>query len=170
MVSLGIDIGQSLGWAVVNDGVLAAYGTLKLKRSASHAQNLANITHLVDDFQPAAVGIEDVQFSRFVQAHASYWRIRTLVELGLEMAAPDAPVHTVGVSTLKTWATGKGNATKPDMVRAATARGAVGLRHLEHPDVTAGRVSKAQAGRDQDMADAVMAAFWTFEVAQEASA
>ena len=169
MVTIGFDIAQSLGWAVLRDGALIGYGALKVSPTKTHTENVRRIRALLESYEPIdRVGFENVEFARFVKAHASYVRVRTLLELALEGSAPEAARSGVGVKTLKEWATGNGNASKPDMVRAANAAHGLRLLHLEHPKVVAGEATKAQAKREQDMADAIHVAFFVEQVARSA--
>ena len=133
------------------------------------ARTVLNVGAGAGSYEPIdRVGFENVEFARFVKAHASYVRVRTLLELALEGSAPEAARSGVGVKTLKEWATGNGNASKPDMVRAANAAHGLRLLHLEHPKVVAGEATKAQAKREQDMADAIHVAFFVEQVARSA--
>lgn len=152
---LGIDVGQSLGWALVGSGTVAAYGHLELpgKSPAELAGYVTRLVHLITmwDHPVDTLALEDVQFVSSRDAHASYWRIRTLVELA--WGRHSSTVRTVPTGTLKRWATGKGNADKAAMCAAAT-------RLTGHPFA-----SKASGGTkaQEDQADAVLVALWAAE-------
>ena len=75
--------------------------------------------------------LEYVEFTKFAKASASYWRVRTLLELAVfkHQLAPSI-LLVVGTSTLKTHAMGgkgkgegkKGQVTKRQMVEACAKR------------------------------------------------
>ena len=158
---LGIDVGTSMGWAltqVAEDETvdLIAHGALKIPTKNGPLVNLERVGSLFRSFathgEVAGVYVEDVPFSKFPMASASYWRVRTLAEIvGAERGW--YPFTTVNVSTLKRWATGKGNARKPAMCKAVRDRFGVPL-YADKGDVAKG--SKAQ----EDQADAILVATW----------
>jgi len=148
-VILGVDIGQRSGWALARlDGErveIVGHGTVKVPRKEGPAANLERLRRWWDEHAAdvTEVWIEGVGFAAYRDAHASYWRVRTVWEI---VAAPlaDYPVPDVPTSTLKRWATGKGNADKLAMVRAARERYGVDLR------------AKSEGGKagEEDAADA----------------
>lgn len=152
-VILGLDPARSFGWGTLDDGNVRDYGVLKLPREADPAYS--KIQQLLEDQRPDRAVIEGVSFAKFVGAHASYWRIRTLVELVCARAGVELVACEVGV--LKLWATGHGNATKAEMCAAARSRLKVPLYGLGEPG--ASKV-KAEAHRDEDKADALLCAAW----------
>ena len=125
---LGIDVGSRSGWALARyDGgtvEIVEYGHLVLGRKRGVVANLDRIRELLVSFDEpnpldkTAAWIEGVGFASFRDAHASYWRIRTLWEVALGEHGWDA-LGVVPTGTLKKHATGKGNADKTEMVRAA---------------------------------------------------
>ena len=144
---IGVDIGQTLGWAYHSGQRVTAHGTLKMAgRTPDQLRKAqAAFTALLALYQPDRLAMEDVQFARYRDAHASYWRIRTLVELAWHGPAPEL----VSTGELKRWATGKGNADKAAMCQAASAR--------------VGHVFRARpAGKpgEEDQADACLVALW----------
>jgi Holliday junction resolvasome RuvABC endonuclease subunit len=162
---LGIDVGQSLGWSALDkvDHALG-YGTINLDTSASYRERLDRIDGLFAAWDPIAVCLENVSFGRFPMATASYWRLRTLIELQLECRGWLDRLRLVEVSTLKKWATGDGKAKKPQMCAAANSRFGVDLRARVAGMRGAG--SKAH----EDIADALLAGAWWLEVGAHAPA
>lgn len=167
---LGLDVGTSLGWALTrldddhHHTVLHGYGVLDLPTKDGPLTNLDRVRGLFRAFEPSSAAamltadevtgiyVEDVPFTKYAKASASYWRVRTLAEI----AAAEFglyPFTIVNVSTLKQWATGKGNADKAAMCRAARERFDVPL-YARKGDVEKG--SKAH----EDQADAILVAAW----------
>ena len=156
---LGIDVGTSLGWALTelrdDESVrLCGYGAIKLPTAAGPLANLERVRELFESFggTVTAVYVEDVPFTKFAKATASYWRVRTLFEI----VASDLglyPFTEVNVSQLKRWATGKGNARKPAMCRAVRERYGVEV-YARKDDDQRGKAA------DEDVADAILVASW----------
>ncbi|MAF30564.1 MAG: hypothetical protein CL819_15360 [Croceicoccus sp.] len=160
---LAFDVAQSCGWAAFDSGTLKAYGAIRLAK-ADPLINLEKLRGLFDGWATregeanhmltglGGVFVEGVAFSRFRDAHASYWRVRTLIEI---VAAEHGcyPVTEVNTSTLKKWATNNGRASKAEMCAAARERFSVDL-YARTDDVKKG--SKAQ----EDQADAILVGAW----------
>lgn len=160
---VGFDVSTSLGWAItrLDDDdrvVLIEHGVCELPTKLNPIDKLDRVRVLFDTLEMHAVEdvsgvyVEGVPFVKQAMAHASYWRVRTLIEL---VAAERElyPVTEVNVSTLKKWATGKGNATKALMCRAVRERYGVKLYARKDDDQ---KGSKAQ----EDEADAILVAAW----------
>jgi len=141
---LALDLGTRTGWALYRDGAVAG-GTWKLatereireqKKAGldrccelrpTRLQNLVNnvlpVTHLY---------FEDVQFATTTyQAHL-WASLRTV----LTLLHPTVKLVAVPVGTLKKFATGKGNATKEDML-VALLRAAVCPPNMDDNEVDA---------------------------------
>jgi len=162
-VIVGFDISTSLGWAITrlddeDRVVLIEHGVCELPTKMNPIDKLDRLRVLFDTLEMhaveciAGVYVEGIPFVKQAQAHASYWRVRTMVEV--VAAERDCyPVTEVNASTLKKWATGKGNADKALMCRAARERFGVRL-HARKGDEQKG--SKGQ----EDEADAILVAAW----------
>jgi Holliday junction resolvasome RuvABC endonuclease subunit len=106
------------------------------------------------------VAVERVNFVRFSLAHAGHWRVRTLVELALDFRGQFDSLTEVDTTTLKRWATGKGNATKPQM--CAAARRLFGVKLWATGERRASKVA-AESSRQEDQADAILIAAWALD-------
>lgn len=165
---VGADIGQSFGWSefvIVDNGAgephgsMRGYGTITCVRDVTKA--LEAIRKLLGLQQPTLLAVESVEFASYRDAHASYWRIRTLVELAA--AELEIPIVEVPVNTLKLWATGSGKADKVAMCAAANARWGLSLvaqvkRPKGSPRLKRGE--KVGSKADEDMADALLVGAW----------
>ena len=159
---LGFDVASSLGWAaleVTQDGErVADTGTFRWAdddRPHQFVDRLAAFVLRAFPTRPPVVGIEDVQFSRYTQAHAMYWRVRTMLEVALSKVNVWPPVY-VSPQKVKQIATGKGNAKKPEVCAAARREFGLDLYARDEFDPE-GRTKKERKGHE-DMADAVYVA------------
>ncbi len=127
---LAFDPAQSCGWAVLDeDGNRIASGAEQLKQSSLdsvgvyclRAYRLAK--RLIDEFSPDLVGVEDVKRHAGTIAAHMHGEIRG--GLMAAMAALDVPRTGVTVQAIKRAATGRGNASKGDLIAAAAARWAL---------------------------------------------
>ncbi len=80
---LGLDIAGSTGWAVFDDHDLIVHGNLTFRRDRL-VEGLRAARDLIVEWNPDVVAVEEVRFAKFVDAHASYWRIRTLFEISCQ--------------------------------------------------------------------------------------
>jgi Holliday junction resolvasome RuvABC endonuclease subunit len=149
---MGVDIGQSAGWAFAPGPRVTAHGVLHMKGKTpwdlvDHARQLAT---LLDTFKPTHLALEDVRFVSRRDAHASYWRIRTLVELAWAQYSLTPGPLLIDTGSLKKWATGSGKASKSDMCAEATKR--TGVQFIAQADGG----TKAQ----EDQADACLVTLW----------
>lgn len=118
---LGIDLGTNLGFAVLHweweeSGVIDLSGGEA--RRFDHA--LVRLSDLVATHHPSVVAYEEVKHVQKAAAAASvYWGMRAI----LMLVCLRAGVRLEGyhIAKIKQRATGKGNATKEQMVAAARA-------------------------------------------------
>ena len=181
---LGLDISTSLGWALRNDsGKAVGHGVVKLesgptgKAAEANASAVRDLLAMVEAVAEAAgeelgLALEGVDFSTFTKAHASYWRVRTVIVLVARMRGYLDEPAVVSVSELKRHAmqragmkgTGKkSRVTKADMVSAAIIADGVDFPPFEY---TAGGQPTAESKRSGDKADALHVTSWALERAQ----
>lgn len=150
MIVLGIDPALKTGFAVINGGVLCAYGTWSIDRNNPErdlAKRLITFTRFAKDAldaveaKPDLVVYEQVQFVRSMSqvSLSAMWRGIIVLQCGIK----GIQCEGVPVGTLKKWATGSGKGSKEDMVRAARSM----MRH-DGPALTS------------DEADAICLAFY----------
>lgn len=131
MTVLGLDVSlRSTGWAVLTyeDGALVDCGVITTTARNTLAARLRQIHRAVQHLgDHADVGIEEGV------AHRSGTTTRILAAAwGAAVLGTRVDPHTVNVSTLKRLATGKGNATKAEMIAAAVDRWGP---TVHHPDI-----------------------------------
>jgi Holliday junction resolvasome RuvABC endonuclease subunit len=121
---IGVDIGTSLGWSVVEDGALLASGQVELKRNAWEGFGVrpmrarALVLELLGAHPGAVVAVELVRRHAATQAAQVYGAILGGVTCAVEEAG-DARYLFVDVSEAKLAATGYGAEKKTGMVAAA---------------------------------------------------
>lgn len=125
MSILALDLGTKCGYAICRPG--PAYylnsGTWGLKptRFDSAGQKFVkfrkNLTDIILKEEPTLIVFEEVRMHMAIDAAHSYGGFLSV----LQLCALDFKVEYrgVGVGTIKKHATGKGNAKKPDMIKAA---------------------------------------------------
>ena len=148
---LALDVGKTTGWAHFHDRKLIAHGVVLCDRKKP-LFTLEKFRALFAVIDPSHIFVEDVGFSRFTLAHASYWQLRTLIEVAADEKGR-APVGTVGVTALKKWATGSGKAKKHDMCAEVRRRYGVELFAWK------GDAKRGKRG-DEDQADAILVGAW----------
>ena len=189
---IGFDISTSLGWHLRDpQGRSVAGGVVKLVPKVGgvhHAENCRRIRRIIRRAQELISAsplkgpfwldpaIEGVEFTKFTKAHASYWRIRTLLEIELcsEIECPEVEL-VVGVTELKTHAMGgkgkgegpRGQVTKRQMVEAARERDGLDLPPWE---LTPGGKPTAACKRATDLADAAHVSHWAWTTAPATAA
>jgi Holliday junction resolvasome RuvABC endonuclease subunit len=131
---LALDLGTNTGWAIrLKDGqVISDTEAFKPQRFEGGGMRYLRFRKWLTEIKQSSEGIEAVYFEE-VRRHAG---VDAAHAYGGFMATLTAwcehhgiPYQGVPVGTIKKHATGKGNAGKPDMVAAATARG-----HAPHDD------------------------------------
>ncbi len=125
MKILALDMATKTGWATLNGQKNSGVQDLSLKRGESAGMHFLRFRAWLRVMQSLLGGIDLIVYE---QAHhrggAATQLCVGLVTETLAFAAvinaETMPVHT---ATLKKWATGKGNAGKPLMIKAAQGRG-----------------------------------------------
>lgn len=121
---LGLDLGAKFGWALVDaDGNVIESGWYDtVRRGESDGMGRLRFKRalhdLIESANPTAVWYEDPK-GRF-RGHGGKNIIRQIGVLEAELTEREVPYGSVHQTTLKRFATGKGNASKDDM-RAALA-------------------------------------------------
>lgn len=126
--ALGLDLGTSLGVArVFTDGEIDAQ-TVRLEANiGSRAVGVAGIVQRFAGPDCLGVCIEEPFSGQFSSCKALFPMLGAAI-LACELAG--LPWSAVHLARLKTHATGKGNAEKPDMQAAAKAAGAFPWRKM----------------------------------------
>lgn len=131
MKILALDLGGKCGWAIYSDGEITS-GTWKLvktntkKRRELPGYRLVRFNAELERIE--SEGKIDYVFYEEVHAHAGtdaahiYGAFRGTLMLFCDNRAEPIPYGSYGVGTIKKRATGKGNAQKPDMIRAANKK------------------------------------------------
>ena len=125
MTVLGLDLGTKCGWAVLNDdGTRVESGVWHCKKGKQPGLRFATFATRLRwallNYRPTSIGYEQVHRHTGTQAAHVYGGLLGVLLLELH----DGPYCIDGwnVGTIKKTATGKGNASKPMMVRAAVQR------------------------------------------------
>ena len=121
---LGVDPGTKTGWAIAVDGdVIKASGTERLRTKGPEGtrySQLSNFLNVVFDSWPiSVVAVEDVRRHLGTRAAHVYGGLRAVI--ALEALRRGIEVIPIPVGTVKKRATGRGNADKAAMIKAATA-------------------------------------------------
>jgi len=120
-MKLALDLGTRMGWATYNQGVVNC-GTLRMDKCKSdfsiHGARYLMLENWLEEQypKPLVIGYEDVKrhagtlaahayggYLGVIQTYAHSWHI---------------PLQAYGVGEIKKHATGKGNASKDDMIKA----------------------------------------------------
>lgn len=115
-LTMGLDLGRHTGWAVMRDGELFRSGVVDL--AGSHGEAVATFAKWMEPYARtlSVVAWEEPAFFRGANS-IFHPRVEGALLLVLERAG--VPYATVHVASLKKYATGKGNATKEEMIAAA---------------------------------------------------
>lgn len=124
MTVIGHDIGATSGWAVFRADSRRSSG-VHISPPSPHAERLTDwhewVGQLYDAHQPAVVAYEYVRFPhQSTDAARLYYGIMTCIILAAR--ARHCEVVAIPVQTVKMVATGRGNADKEAMLRAAKAQ------------------------------------------------
>lgn len=149
MIALGIDPGSTCGWAVHNGETLVAAGTWDIRppRGSSPGMRYIYLRTRLDEIHKAFPALALVIYEQAHQrggaateyafgcaTHIQAW----CAERGLEHQS----LHT---ATLKKFATGRGNAKKPEMLAAANADRWMGFRFKDDNEADAAFLAEAGA-------------------------
>jgi crossover junction endodeoxyribonuclease RuvC len=120
---LALDLGAKLGWALWQDGVVTS-GTSDLsksnhKRFEGPGMKFIRFTRLLKEFpRPTLVNYEEVRRHLGVDAAHAYGAYQGHLVSYCDGQDPQIPYESIPVATIKARATGKGNASKEEMVTA----------------------------------------------------
>lgn len=115
---LGLDLGRTTGWCVTFSTAPIEWGEWKL--GGEHGEAITELCGVVSAvIEDHMVGLVAWEEPGFFRGPNSIFHPRLEGALILTLERLGVSYVTVPVSTLKKWATGKGNAKKPDMIRSA---------------------------------------------------
>lgn len=116
---LAIDLGSTTGWAVVVDSSVENFGeqTFPGVRTERLWKFQDWLHHIIHEFSQIDTLIFERPFCRGLHATRSLWGMAGVAEA--EAHGQGLPSLDIVPSTLKKWATGMGNAKKPEMIAAA---------------------------------------------------
>lgn len=126
MITVGIDPGTNCGWAILNNGKRVASGVWELRGGRHEGGGMRYLRcrryfeELLANNSIDAVGYEEVRRHKGVDAAHIYGGIVGQITAVCEDKG--IPFAAIPVATIKRIATGRGNASKDDMIDAANAR------------------------------------------------
>jgi Holliday junction resolvasome RuvABC endonuclease subunit len=121
---ISLDLGAKCGWASISDGVVNS-GTKNLSLTRFEGRGMQFLkfkkflNHLAEAVNPELVTLEEVRRHLGVDAAHAYGGYLAHVTAFCSGNIPEIPFCGVPVGTIKKHATGKGNASKSDMIAAA---------------------------------------------------
>jgi len=126
MKILALDLGTTTGWAseaggILTSGTICFSGRPKDHKGEKFRRFRAWLRDLIDKEKPEIVFYEDVKRHAGVLAAHAYGGYLGHV-LAVLASRGGIPIRGIGVSTIKKKATGRGNADKMAMVKAAINR------------------------------------------------
>ena len=149
MIVLGIDPGTAItGWGVVrqdagDQAVLVNYGTVQTPASMPMPQRLRQIfqklSALIEKYQPQAVAVEKVFFSKNARTAMSVGQARGVVLLTAALAA--RPVYEYTPLQIKQAVSGYGGADKAQVQQMIALL--LGLKEIPTPDDAADALATA---------------------------
>lgn len=125
MSILAIDLATTTGWALSSHGVITS-GTISFKGSRYEGGGMRFLRfrnwlrELLDLEKPSVVYYEEVR--RHLSTDSAHIYGGLLAHLQAELELREIPYCGLPVGTIKKVATGKGNASKSEMVAAAKAK------------------------------------------------
>jgi Holliday junction resolvasome RuvABC endonuclease subunit len=147
---LGLDLALSTGWALATGrDEIDAYGavTIRGKDGKRFYNAYEKYSELIEKNEPDFLYFEEVNFSKYRLAYASYCRLSSIAMMvAYEWGVPHGGVDT---STIKTWWAGSSRADKAAMCEACRKRSGVAV----YP-----RTEKYGSKAQEDMADAIAVA------------
>ena len=127
---LALDLGSTMGWAVRDRGgaIVSGFQKFTANRYEGGGMRFVRMLRWLDDI--LEVGIDQVYFEEVrrhlgVNAAHIYGGFMANLTSRCESANPKIPYSGVPVGTIKKFMTGKGNASKEDMISAVCKRGFV---------------------------------------------
>jgi len=141
---LALDLGGRCGWALYNNGKVTS-GMWKLVRTTTKkfkehpGYRFVRFNAELEKIEYHKGKLDHV-FYEEVHAHAGtdaahiYGAFRGLLMFYCDNRYPPIPYGSFGVGTIKKRATGKGNAKKPQMIRAANAKLLKNLKRKTNDD------------------------------------
>lgn len=139
---LGIDVGQHLGWCLIETTgdasepfklVTGSTIDMEVKKKTdpelfARKPVLARVVKLyrevfglVERVKPDVIAVEHVQFAKFMLAFAAWNQNFSVIALACHNAST-APMRLISVGTIKKFATGNGRADKSEMLAALKKR------------------------------------------------
>lgn len=131
MIVLAIDPGTSCGWAIRYENGAMDAGTWDLSSRRHEGGGMrfvrlrSHLANLIEAAGPTLIAYEEVCAHRGTDAGHIYGGI--IAVISEECEARKIPYQGIPVGTVKKHATGKGNADKVAMVKAANARWGLSL-------------------------------------------
>jgi hypothetical protein len=120
-VLLALDLGAHLGWALWQDGMVTS-GTSDLsksnhKRFEGPGMKFIRFQRLLKEFpRPTLINYEEVRRHLGVDAAHAYGAYQGHLTSYCDGQDPQIPYESIPVATIKARATGKGNASKEEMI------------------------------------------------------
>lgn len=153
---LGIDPGLArLGWAVIRSSgmnvTLIGCGCVETAAAQAPAERLLQLhqrlAHIIADYQPDALAVEKLYFTKNVTTGISVAQARGLVLLSAAMA--NVPVEEFSPTAVKSTVTGDGRADKRQMGKMI--RLLLKLKQLPRHDDTTDAIAVALCGSSMKM-------------------
>jgi len=119
---VGLDIATKTGWCVLVDGECVSWGTLNLTPKKGEREGLRywRLAMLLPEvIEGADLVVIERTYSKGAKTAQVLKGLAAVALVACEIN--DIPYEFVDASHLKRWATGKGNAKKPEMIAAALA-------------------------------------------------
>jgi crossover junction endodeoxyribonuclease RuvC len=142
---IGLDFGRTTGFAIINNGVLVHHKSIKLPEG--YGERFSGFLQILQQEYLSAneiVAYESVSRHMGTKAAHAYGGYLAVFQVFCYQAG--VKNYGVPVGTLKKFATGKGNASKNEMIKAANDKFGLQLK-----------------GKDHNAADAIWVAQWAWE-------
>lgn len=127
---LALDIATTTGWAVRLPGGVIRSGSVNLRKNTARdirmvAREMYFLLNVLARFygEPDIIAFEDVKRHVAWKAAKRYWSLLTMVEYWTIEEARFVPMMPLAIHAIKIHATGRGNASKDEMMQAARAKG-----------------------------------------------
>lgn len=122
---LALDFGADMGWAMLDNGIVTS-GVWHLSKSSQSrfeggGMKFVRFLRLLKELPvPDRVAFEEVRRHLGVNAAHAYGGYLSHLQSWCEASQPAIPYEGIPVASIKKRATGKGNASKEEMIAAAT--------------------------------------------------